>query len=116
MERYINMEINTRDAGEVKVVSLSGELDTNTAPDAASCFNELLESGTLKILVNFEKLEYTSSAGLRVLLEVGQRLEEAEGKLKVCCLNDTVEEVFDMSGFTMLLNVCESEEEALASF
>ena len=110
------MEINTRDAGDVKVVVLNGEMDTNSAPDASSSFNDLLSSGALKILANCKDLEYTSSAGLRVLLEIGQRLETVEGELRVCCLTDSVEEVFDMSGFSTLLNVFKTEEEALADF
>ncbi len=110
------MEITTRDVGKVKVVAMDGELDTNTAPDAMACFNELLEAGAQKVLVNFEKLEYTSSAGLRILLEIGQRLEASEGELRVCSLNETVDEVFDMSGFSTLLKVFKTEEEALASF
>lgn len=106
------MEMKTREVGEVTVVDLTGELDTTTAPDTEVYLQNL--SG--KLLVNLKTLEYTSSAGLRVMLATAKRLQASGGVLRVCGLNETIEEIFDVSGFTTILNVNKTEEEALAAF
>ncbi len=76
----------------------------------------MIDAGTSKILINFAALEYISSAGLRVLLATAKKLKASGGDLKICSLNDTVQEVFDISGFSSILAVSANREEALASF
>jgi anti-sigma B factor antagonist len=110
------MDISISESDEVRVLSFQGNLDTNTAPEAESQINGLIDAGVLKLLVNFEKLDYISSAGLRVLLATAKKLKPSGGDLKICCLNPTVQEVFDISGFSTILNVAPSEEEALGAF
>jgi anti-sigma B factor antagonist len=110
------MEISTSESGDVRILSFQGNLDTNTAPDAESEINGLIDGGAQKLLVNFEKLDYISSAGLRVLLATAKKLKASSGDLKICCLNQTVQEVFDISGFSTILSVASSEEEALGAF
>ena len=110
------MDITVKESGDVKIVVFEGNLDTNTAPAAEDEINGLIDGGTLKILVNFEKLDYISSAGLRVLLATAKKLKPSSGDLKICCLNATVQEVFDISGFASILSVSSTEEEALGSF
>ncbi len=110
------MEISTSESGDVRVLSFQGNLDTNTSPDAESEINGLIDGGAQKLLVNFEKLDYISSAGLRVLLATAKKLKASSGDLKICCLNQTVQEVFDISGFSTILSVASSEEEALGAF
>ena len=110
------MEISTSESGDVRVLSFEGNLDTNTSPDAENEINGLIDGGAQKLLVNFEKLDYISSAGLRVLLATAKKLKASGGDLKICCLNQTVQEVFDISGFATILSVASSEEEALGAF
>ncbi len=110
------MEISTSESGDVRILSFQGNLDTNTAPDAESEINGLIDGGAQKLLVNFEKLDYISSAGLRILLATAKKLKASSGDLKICCLNQTVQEVFDISGFSTILSVASSEEEALGAF
>jgi len=66
--------------------------------------------------VNLEKLDYISSAGLRVLLATAKKLKAIGGELRVCSLNEIVTEVFDISGFDLILTVLPSESEALDGF
>ena len=110
------MEITTTETGDVSVLDIQGHLDTNTSPEAEAAINALIEAGSSKILINFATLEYISSAGLRVLLATAKKLKSAGGDLKICSLNDTVQEVFDISGFSSILTVSANPEEALASF
>jgi len=110
------MDIQLRNVGSVSVLDFTGNLDTNNSPAAENEVNGLLESGHDKILFNFSELNFISSSGLRVLLATAKKLKMTDGKMMVCGLNETVQEVFDISGFATILSLAPSEEEALASF
>jgi anti-sigma B factor antagonist len=110
------MEITVTDAGGVKVIRIEGHLDTQTSADAQAQLAQLIDQGATKLVVNFEKLEYISSAGLRVLLATAKQLKGNSGELRVCSLNEVVQEVFDISGFTTILTVTKTEPEALEGF
>ena len=110
------MQISVKTANEVKVLAFEGRLDTQTSPDAQQQLTRLIEEGETKILVNLEKLDYISSAGLRVLLVVAKQLKTTDGELRICSLNEVVKEVFDISGFDMILPISASESEALEGF
>ena len=110
------MKIETRDENGIKIVIIEGEMDTNTSPKAESQLNELRSSGCKKLLLNFEKLDFISSAGLRVLLVTAQTLKSEGGEMRVYNLNPDVKEVFDISGFSTLLQVYETEGLALSGF
>jgi anti-anti-sigma factor len=107
------MKISSREEGDVTVVGVEGSLDTNTAPEGQQHLDALQDEGVKKILMNFVDLDYISSAGLRVLLVTAKRLGASGGSLRVCGLNETVNEVFEISGFNLILNVFGSEAEAL---
>jgi anti-anti-sigma factor len=68
------------------------------------------------LLVDFKALDYISSAGLRVLLATAKRLSSEGGSLRICHLNDTVREVFEISGFSTIFSVFDTEAEALEGF
>jgi len=110
------MEITVKEVDGVSVMSFEGNLDTNTAPQAHEQIDQLIDGGSHKILINFDDLNYISSAGLRVLLATAKKLKPTSGDLKICGLNQTVQEVFDISGFSSILSVVATEEDALASF
>jgi anti-sigma B factor antagonist len=110
------MNIEIRESQGIKIIAFEGNLDTNTSPEAESKINELLDLGEKKLLVNFEQLNFISSAGLRILLATVKKLNASGGALRVCALNATVQEVFDISGFATILSVKGTEEEALSSY
>jgi anti-sigma B factor antagonist len=110
------MKINTREENDVKIVLFEGDLDTISSPKAEAHLNDLRASGTQKILLNFEQLEFISSAGLRVLLITAQELKISGGGLRVCNLNQEVKEIFDISGFSTLLMVFEDETKGITGF
>ena len=110
------MNITIRDVDEVKVVALEGELDLNASPEAEKQLTQLREDGVKKMLIDLEKLEFISSAGLRVLLANAQEMKAAGGDLRLCNLNATVKEVFDISGFSTLLMCFDNEAKAMVGF
>jgi anti-anti-sigma factor len=107
------MDISTEHIGGTTVVRFSGNVDTNTSPAAQSSLDELIEGGNTALLVNLRDVAFVSSAGLRVLLATAKRLKKAEGTLKITNLNETVNEVFEISGFSSILDVYPTEEDAL---
>jgi anti-sigma B factor antagonist len=110
------MNICTRDSGQVRIVDLVGNLDTNTSPQAEAEISRLTGEGTTKIVANLEKLDYISSSGLRVLLATTKKLRGSSGDLRICNLNEMVQEVFDISGFSTILSVFATETDALEGF
>jgi len=107
------MDISTKEINGIQVVEFNGKIDSNTAPEVEQAFMSLLDSGQANLLANFENLSFISSAGLRVLLSTAKKAKASSGELRVCSLNETVQEVFDISGFSTILPVFSSEDEAL---
>lgn len=97
------------------VLRFEGDLDTNISPRVEVHINEAFNKGIKSIVINFKKLDYISSAGLRVLLIAAKRAKRENGSLRVCELNGDVQDIFEISGFDDLLDLYESEEKALSA-
>ena len=80
-----------------------GRLDTVTAPEMENTVKEVL-TGVSELTLDFEKLEYISSAGLRVLLSA-QKAMNKQGKMKLINVNETIMEIFDVTGFSDILTI-----------
>ena len=106
------MEITTRKQNDITIVAFAGSLDSATAPLAQHALDGILASGGRKIVIDFTGLDYVSSAGLRVLLGTAKKV--GAGGLRLFGLNETVGEVFQISGFSTILAVFKTEVEALA--
>ena len=109
-----SMDISTRTRNDVTIVAFAGNLDSNTSPQAQQAIDAIIAGGGRKIVVDFSGLDYISSAGLRVLLGTAKKLNAAGGALRLFGLNETVKEVFQISGFATILTVKSSEDVALA--
>lgn len=92
----------TKDGSEYTFL-LEGRLDTITSPALESKINEVIGDAT-KLTLDFAKLEFISSAGLRVLLGTLQNME-GKGEMVVCNLTQPVHEVFELTGFARLFNI-----------
>ena len=85
------------------VLKPEGRLDTVTAPEMENSVKEVL-SGISELTLDFEKLEYISSAGLRVLL-FAQKAMNKQGEMKLINVNETIMEIFDVTGFSDILTI-----------
>lgn len=86
-------------------VALEGEMNTNTAPSVKKELEPLLKDAA-EVILDFSRLDYISSAGLRVLLEIEQFMEDKGGKqVRITNLNDVIRHVFDITGFTNVLSL-----------
>lgn len=83
--------------------ALEGRLDTITAPDLEKAFKET-QDGISELTLDLAKLDYISSAGLRVLLSANKAMNSPR-KMKVIHVGDTVMEIFDVTGFTDILTI-----------
>ena len=84
-------------------VALEGRLDTTTSPELEKMMKESLEDVS-ELTLDFENLEYISSAGLRVLLSA-QKIMSKQGEMKLIHVRDEVKEIFEVTGFLDFLNV-----------
>ena len=84
-------------------VILEGRLDTTTAPDLERELKDSLDDVT-ELIMDFEKLEYISSAGLRVLLSA-QKIMSRQGEMKLIHVSDTIMDIFEVTGFADILTI-----------
>ena len=97
------MTIEKKINGEALSLIVSGRLDTQTAPELENELDSVL-SGLKELTFDFANLEYVSSAGLRVILKA-QKAMNAQGSMKLTGVNDSIMEVFDITGFLDILTI-----------
>ena len=98
------MEIKTKMDGSAAELVFTGRLDTTTSPQLESALVDVLAAAN-NITFDFAKLDYLSSAGLRVILSTHKKLKAAGGQLTVKNVNEVVMNVFNLTGFSDILNI-----------
>ena len=107
------IEIRQEQEGPFKVLALSGRLDTETAVDVELSLQDLLAVGERQFIIDLAGIGYVSSAGLRVLLSLAKQLDGGKGTLRLCGLNASVKQVFDVAGFSKLFTIIADRATAL---
>ena len=97
------MNISKTKNGDELVLKIEGRLDTNTSPELEKELD--LMDGTEKVILDFENLEYLSSAGLRIILLIQKLTFANNGSLTIKNVNKTIKDVFNITGFSNLINV-----------
>ena len=97
------MTIEKKINGEAVTLIVSGRLDTQTAPELEKELDNIL-SGLKELTFDMTNLEYVSSAGLRVILKA-QKAMNTQGSMKLTGVNDSIMEVFDITGFLDILTI-----------
>lgn len=97
------MKITKELNGTTLNIALEGRLDTTTAPDLEKELKGGLD-GVTELVLDFSKLDYISSAGLRVLLSAHKTMS-GKGGMKVTNVNEIVQEVFEVTGFSDILTI-----------
>lgn len=97
------MNIQKKANGNILEIALEGRLDTVTAPELEAELRNSL-NGAEALVMDFEKLDYISSAGLRVLLSAHKQMASKDG-MKITHVNEIVREVFDVTGFSDILDI-----------
>lgn len=97
------MKIIEKTNGNELIVSLEGRLDTTTAPELEKVFAGGLD-GVTELTIDMGALDYLSSAGLRILLGAQKRMNK-QGSMKVTNVNETIMEIFEVTGFADILTI-----------
>lgn len=97
------MEIKKTANGSELTIALEGRLDTSTAPQLEAEIKEGL-NGVTDLTLDFSKLDYISSAGLRVIL-ASQKIMNKQGKMAITNVNETIQEILDVTGFNDILTI-----------
>ncbi len=109
------MQITSVEENNVVVVSVVGRMDATTNIEFETECKTLIQAGKTKLLINLEGLEYISSAGLRGVLTIVKLIKQQNGTICFCALQSMVNEVFKVSGFTSMLSIFPTQNEALLS-
>ena len=109
------MAISTEHEGGTVVARAEGRIDGSNASEFQADLQAVIEENSTSMVLNFERVSYISSAGLRVLLLTAKTLEGNGAKLALCSLSEPIREVFRISGFDNIIPIHDSQTEAAAA-
>ncbi len=102
------MDYNVARERDTTIIKPAGRLDSMTSPDFEKSLEEYLKPPESNLLLDFDELDYISSAGLRVVLNAAKVFRQVEWKFAACNMQDHVREVFEISGFDSFINIYDS--------
>lgn len=107
------MEIKEDKIDDQTVVSLSGRIDSTAAVEFEEKLIDIIDKGTNSMVIDFLRIQFISSAGLRVLLLAAKKVKPYGGKILLCNMSKDVREVFDISGFSSIFQIHENISDAI---
>jgi len=105
------MDVKTE--GDITIAVIVPRFDAYTASEVETVLKDLIAKGTKKVICDFSQTDYVASAGLRVLLSSAKNLQKCGGQILMISMKPYVREVFEVSGFTQIFKVFNSQDEAL---
>lgn len=111
----VGLNIQEQDVNGVKVLRLDGRLDAISSGLLEKKMQELLLHSHVDCVLDFTKIDYLSSAGMRLLLSMTKKMKHEEGMLAICAIHDDVMEIIRMAGFEKILAIYPLEKEAVAA-
>ncbi|PKN95417.1 MAG: anti-sigma factor antagonist [Chloroflexi bacterium HGW-Chloroflexi-6] len=110
------MEIQDRQVNGISVVQFFGSIDALTAPAVTEHLSGLITAGQTRLVVDLSGVDFTSSAGLRLLLVAVKETRSLGGDLRLAAVQPDVLKVLKISGFTNILKLFEDVDGAVASY
>jgi len=107
------MDIRSNKEANAVFINVGGRMDAVTTPEFEKACDEWIQKGDKKLVINLERLDYISSAGLRGILSVGKKVKGDGGALVLCSLAGVVKQVFEVSGFSSIFPICDTPASAL---
>lgn len=111
-----DLKIDVCTKGRVAVVEPVGFINAHTSKDFEAALQKLIDENQNNIIINCRGLSYIASAGLGVIMGFVDTIRENGGDIRMCSVNETVLNIFDILGFTHLYSIFETEEMAVSSF
>ena len=109
----IGLQIDLEEIENKMILRLDGRLDAATTPILERKIHSLIDEHHHKILLDFFHVDYLSSAGMRLLLATSKNLKSKKGALLLFSINEEVLEIIKLAGFEKILQIFESEQEAI---
>lgn len=109
------MELNVKNVGKGTLVSVTGRMDAVTSPEFEKELGRLIDEGNVNFVIDLSELDYISSSGLRSVLATAKKLKGKNGQILLASLQAVVKEVFEISGFSTIIPIYGSVEEAMAA-
>ncbi len=106
------MKVTIENIGASVIAAIEGSIDSKTAPDLQSSILPVINESN-KVILDMTKVEFVSSAGLRVLLMVYRQLKTRDGKVVLVGVSDDIKDVMHMTGFITFFEIVPTLEEAL---
>lgn len=110
------MEINRREAGEIVVFDINGEIDLYNAPEIKEKIKDEMNKNKVNIIINLDKVSYIDSSGIGVLISSLSNLKKVGGALKLINVYASVRKVFELTKLTSFFDIYDSEADALNAF
>ena len=111
------MEITTKEFKHCELVSVTGRVDSATAPQFSQALDGLMQKGVYKIVIDMSGLEYMSSAGFRALLAAQRECKKySRGEVLLAAVPVRIREALELAGFTELFKTYTEALEAVGSF
>jgi anti-sigma B factor antagonist len=108
--------IRTTIEDRLSIITIEGFVDAHTAPQFENAIQSEIDAGHHFIIVNCEKLNYISSAGLGVFMSFIEEVRERGGDIKICGLTPKVKHTFEILGFQDLFEMLDDQPAAVARF
>ncbi len=99
------MFISASHKNDLMIVTVEGRLDSLTSSELETWVDKNLVSPEHDVVMDFSRLDYISSAGLRVMLNISKLINKSSHKFSMCCVQDHVREVFEISGFDSFIPI-----------
>lgn len=107
------MDITETQQHQITIFSLAGRLDSGSSPEFDKRIIQAMENGSRYIILDCQKLDYITSAGLRVVVKTAKKLKPEEGQIILCAMADYVKEVFEIAGFDSFLPILPTLEDGI---
>lgn len=107
------MKISTKSIAQGTLVAIDGRIDTTNYNEFEQAVNQLFEEKVTAIYLDCSKLSYISSSGLRVFLTIQKKMMGTGGKFLLFAMQPTIKEIFDISCFSTIFNIYDTEDAAL---
>ena len=105
------MELKEQKKKDTIILAVKGRLDTTNYGELEKKLTGLFDNNNKNVLLNFQELDYVSSAGLRVLLLFLKRAKAKNGNLAICDLKKNIEDIFKISGFNTLFEIYDTQND-----
>lgn len=112
----MSLEISVSDLKRVRLLQVSGRVDSISADELHAALNDALNEGRTQLVVDLESVEYMSSAGLRELVSALKSTSKHNGDLRLANPSPKVMEVLELAGLDSIFKIFPTTTEAVGSF